>query len=470
MGPSSLRIFTPCGMLGYGIPEDSFRRGMSQDPDVLAVDAGSTDPGPYYLGAGVSFTNREMVKRDLTLVLRAGYERGIPIIIGSVGGSGARSHVSWFLDIVGEINREHGLRFPTAVILSDVDRDMLKQKLQENEVAALDHDRDLTEAEIDRSTNIVAQMGAEPIMSALEHAQLVICGRASDPAVMGAPALMQGFPPALAVHLGKILECGAAAAQPRHGTDGLIGVIQSDCFLVEPSNLVQTCTIESVAAHTLYERANPLRSGWPGGVLDLSKTRFEQYDDRTVKVSGSTYSPSDEYFVKIEGAAQIGYRTITIAGTRDPVLQREFAAYERNVRERVAKVVAPLECGVDYHLYLHVYGRDGVMGAAEPEAVTLGHELGIVIEVIGRTDTISKQVLATARSAALHSTYPGRKAIAGNLAFPFSPSDISMGATYEFNVYHLVRLAHPLEFFPTYYDDDPRSLAEWVSGISRVST
>jgi len=463
VGTSSLRIFTPCGMLGYGIPEDSFHRGMARDPDVLAVDAGSTDPGPYYLGAGVSFTNREMVKRDLTLVLRAGYERGIPIVIGSVGGSGARPHVAWFLEIVGEINHEHGLRFPTAVILSDVDRDVLKQKLREHAVGGLDLDRELTDAEIDRSTNIVAQMGAEPIMAALEQAQLVICGRASDPAVMGAPALMRGFPPALAVHLGKILECGAAAAQPRHGTDGLLGVIQSDCFLVEPSSPAQICSVESVAAHTLYERANPIRSSWPGGVLDLSTTRFEQYDDRTVKISGSSYSPSDEYLVKIEGAARTGYRTITIAGTRDPVLQREFPTYEQNVRARVTKVVAPLQEGVDYRLYLHVYGRDGVMGAAEPAREALGHELGIVVEVIGRTDTISRQVLATARSAALHSTYPGRKAIAGNLAFPFSPSDVSMGASYEFNVYHLVRLAHPLEFFPIYYDDASPSLAQLMS-------
>lgn len=470
MGMSSLRIFTPCGMLGYGIPEDSFHRGMAQNPDVLAVDAGSTDPGPYYLGAGVSFTNREMVKRDLTLILRAGYERGIPIIIGSVGGSGARSHVAWFLEIVGEVNQEHGLRFPTAVILSDVPRDLLKQKLCDNQVTALDHDRMLTETEIDRSTNIVAQMGAEPIMTALEHAQLVICGRASDPAVMGAPALKQGFPPALAVHLGKILECGAAAAQPRHGTDGLLGAIHPDCFLVEPSSPIQACTVESVAAHTLYERANPLRSSWPGGMLDLSTTRFEQYDERTVKISGSSYTRSDQYFVKIEGAAQIGYRTITVAGTRDPVLQREFATYEYNVRERVSKVVAPLRDGRDYHLHLHVYGRDGVMGSAEPEPEMLGHELGIVIDVIGRTDAVSRQVLATARSAALHSTYPGRKAIAGNLAFPFSPSDVSMGAAYEFNVYHLVELVHPLEFFPIHYDDMSPKLAQLVSELAVAST
>ena len=53
MAPDSLTVFAPQGMLGYGIPERSMRLGMERRPDVLAVDAGSIDPGPHYLGAGV---------------------------------------------------------------------------------------------------------------------------------------------------------------------------------------------------------------------------------------------------------------------------------------------------------------------------------------------------------------------------------------------------------------------------------
>ena len=36
---------------------------------------------------------------------------------------------------------------------------------------------------------------------------------------------------------------------------------------------------------------------------------------------------------------------------------------------------------------------------------------------------------------------------AGNLAFPFSPSDIPMGEAYEFSVYHLMR-TDPRALFP----------------------
>ena len=60
-----LRILSPTAILGYGFPMESFEEGMKRKPHVIAVDAGSTDPGPYYLGAGKSFTDRNSVKRDL---------------------------------------------------------------------------------------------------------------------------------------------------------------------------------------------------------------------------------------------------------------------------------------------------------------------------------------------------------------------------------------------------------------------
>ena len=46
------KILSPTAILGYGFPEASFLRGLDEGPDLIAVDAGSTDPGPYYLGSG----------------------------------------------------------------------------------------------------------------------------------------------------------------------------------------------------------------------------------------------------------------------------------------------------------------------------------------------------------------------------------------------------------------------------------
>ncbi len=57
------KILAPTAILGYGFPVESFDEGLRRKPDLIAVDAGSVDPGPYYLGAGKSFTDRAAVKK-----------------------------------------------------------------------------------------------------------------------------------------------------------------------------------------------------------------------------------------------------------------------------------------------------------------------------------------------------------------------------------------------------------------------
>lgn len=54
----SFKVLSPTAILGYGFPEESFRKAMAESPDLIAVDAGSSDPGPHYLGAGKPFTDR----------------------------------------------------------------------------------------------------------------------------------------------------------------------------------------------------------------------------------------------------------------------------------------------------------------------------------------------------------------------------------------------------------------------------
>ena len=120
---SCYRVLSPTAILGYGFPEESFRRGMERGPDLIGVDAGSTDPGPYYLGSGKSFTSRAGVKRDLTLILEGALEARIPCIIGTAGGSGSREHVEWARNIIGEIARERGLKFHMAVIYADFSKE-----------------------------------------------------------------------------------------------------------------------------------------------------------------------------------------------------------------------------------------------------------------------------------------------------------------------------------------------------------
>ena len=63
--------------------------------------------------------------------------------------------------------------------------------------------------------------------------------------------------------------------------------------------------------------------------------------------------------------------------------------------------------------------------------------LGIVIDAVGNTQEIADTICSLARSRMLHCDYDGRKSSAGNVAFPFSPSDIHAGEVYEFSIFHL---------------------------------
>lgn len=442
---NELRILSPTAILGYGFPLASFQAGLARNPDVIAVDAGSTDPGPYYLGSGQSFTQRSAVKRDLRYLIEAALDRRIPLIIGTAGGSGAKPHVEWNLAIVEEVLKELERTAQLAVIYSDIDPDLVVEKLKEGEVQPLGPVDELTEDEVRASVHLVAQMGLEPIIEALEQgAEIILAGRAYDPTVFAALPVLRGYDPALALHLGKILECAAIAANPGSGSDCLLGTLTADSFVLEAPNPKRECTRLSIAAHTLYEKSNPYILPGPGGSLDLTNTVFEQLQGGRVRVSGTAFVPTEEYSIKLEGARLIGYRTISIAGVRDPIMISQIDDVVAGVKERVADNFQELR---DYHLHVHCYGKNGVMGALEPNPEP-AHELGLVIEAVGPNQEVADTICSFARSTLLHYGYPGRKSTAGNLAFLYSPSDVSAGAVYKFNVHHLMQVADPKSSFP----------------------
>ena len=60
-------------------------------------------------------------------------------------------------------------------------------------------------------------------------------------------------------------------------------------------------------------------------------------------------------------------------------------------------------------------------------------------------------MIGIVRLTLLHSDFPGRLCKEGNMAIPFSPSDIELGAAYEFNVYHILEADDPYHLFPIEY-------------------
>lgn len=443
-----LRVLSPTAILGYGFPLESFEEGMRRKPHVIAVDAGSTDPGPYYLGAGKSFTDKNSVKRDLEIMLSAGLETGIPVIIGTAGGSGGKPHVALTREIILEIAREKHLSFSLAVIESEQDKGMLRQKLAQGDIQPLAPAEPIGVTDIDNAVRVVAQMGEEPVMRALDlGAQVILAGRAYDPSVFAALAIKEGFDKGLAIHMGKILECAAIAALPGSGSDCMFGRLQKDCFVLETLSDTRKCTTLSVAAHTLYEKSNPYELPGPGGSIHLYDTEFVQLTESSVKVTGSRFVPSDGYFLKLEGVKQVGYRTVSIAGAKDPVMIEKIEEIVAGVKERVRNNFE--NYGIrEFFLDFKVYGKNGVMALFPGLEKQSGHELAIVIEAVAPTQEQADTICGFARSTLLHFGYEGRISTAGNLALPFSPSDFQAGAVYEFTIYHLMRVDDPAEFFP----------------------
>lgn len=454
MSADELRLVALNGLLGYGYSPDSLQRALAMEPDLLGVDGGSTDPGPFYLGAGESFVSDEQVARDLEPALRAAVERAIPLVIGSAGGSGGRPHLERTVATVRDLAARHRLHFRLATIAAEVPVETVLRALRDGRISPCGHTHALIEEDVRGCTRIVAQMGTEPLIRALEGgAQVVVAGRCCDTAIFAAEPIRRGFDPGLALHLGKIMECGALCARPAGANDMLVGTIGTHAFTVEPANPARRCTPASVAAHSLYEQPDPHRFHEPEGTVDLSECDFEAVGERAVRVRGSRLLPAREPTVKLEGARCRGYRTITIAGVRDPGVIAHLgeieAAVRASVTERLFGDLPPEELSLRFLRY----GLDAVTQAPEGPPAHPPREVGLVIEVVAPTQELADRALKLARATALHQHFEGRKTTAGNLAFPFSPSDLRGGPVYEFAVYHLLRGADPAALFPVAFEE-----------------
>jgi hypothetical protein len=441
-----LRIMAVAGNLGYGFPEVSLRNGIARKPHLVGSDNGSSDPGPYYLGSGKSLIKREQLRRDLGLSLKAARDAGVPYVIGTAGTAGGKPHMEEFLDVLDEVTRRDGLRYKLATIPAEIDKNVIKQAIREGRVKSMGVLPELTEKEVDDATRIVAQMGTDPFVNAFEAgADVIIAGRACDTAIYASLAAWRGFDMGLAFHMAKLLECGAQCAVPLAANDCLLGTLRRDHFDLEPLNPERGVTPVSVAAHMMYEQPDPHHFYEPEGLVDLEHTHIEKLDDRRVRVTGSKLvemPPS----IKLEGVKLRGYRTITIAGMTDPRLLAAVDQVEARVRDDVARLTALDMKPGEYELNFIYYGRNGVR--VEQREPRLAHEIGMVIEAIAPTQELANMALSLARSSFLHGYFKGRKATAGNLAFPFSPSDLVGGPVYEFTIYHVMQVADPAALFP----------------------
>lgn len=444
---SELRIVSPNGHLGFApTKEGSFKLAVATKPDYYCCDSGSDDIGPAPLGADICTSHYEWQKHDLELMLLASREQGVPMIIGSAGDTGTNSKVDMYVQIIKDLAKEHDLpKFKLAYFYSEVDKNYLKDKMdQEVVVEGLDRRSELSYEDIEKTDRIVAVAGIHPYMKALEMgADVIIGGRSSDCAVFAAPAIFHGFSEDNAYYLGKVLECASFCAEPYGAKESVIGTINDKDIKVTAMNPKQRCTIASVAGHAMYERSNPYYEYFAGGMLDMTNCKYEQYDEKTCKITGSKYVPVEgKIKVKLEGSGKIGEKYIGFAGVRDPYTIENIDKVIQWAKDQVEERFA----GQKYLLNYRIFGKNGVMGDLEPVKEIKSHELGIFVEGVAATKEMAEEVAMIGTRQIFYARLPEVKGTAGTAAFlvdevlPASPC-------FEWTMNHVIPVDDPMELF-----------------------
>ncbi len=441
------RVLVPSGALGLGYDPEALARGLAQRPDIIAIDGGSTDSGPSYLGRGVSKYSRASTKAEWRGLIEARATAGVPLVIGTAGTCGTGTAVDWLVEITSEILAEMGSTAIVAVLKSDQPAHRVSAALAEGRVSPLHPAPKISDAVLESCSNIVALAGAEQIAAALETgADIVIAGRTTDTAIIAALPLMRGDHAGAAWHGAKIGECGAlCATNPQSGV--ILVDFDATGFTVTPLADGAFATPHTVSAHMLYENSDPFILYEPGGHLDVTGATYTALDDRSVRVVGSAWKPAADYTVKLEGARRAGYQSVLLTLLRDRRYVANVDAWCADIVSRCrAKAEARLGLSPDdFDLELRVIGRNATLGALETResgVVEVG-VLGIVTAATPeRVDEVSKML----NPYLLHHPLT-QKEEQPTFAFPFSPAEVDRGEIFEFCLNHVMSLEDPMEAF-----------------------
>ncbi|MEM6941492.1 MAG: acyclic terpene utilization AtuA family protein [Pseudomonadota bacterium] len=438
------RVLIPSGALGLGYDRDALARGVAAAPDLIAIDGGSTDSGPHYLGTGTSKYSRGSIKSEWRELMAARAQAGVPLVIGTAGTCGADLAVDWLVDITAEILADTGGRAKVAVLKSGQTTEFIAQALEAGQVQPLEPVQPISADLIAQCTNIVALAGAEQIQAALASgADIVIAGRTTDTALIAALPLARGCHPGGAWHGAKIGECGAlATTNPNSGT--IMITFDAEGFSVQPMAEDARATPYTVSAHMLYENANPFQLYEPGGHLDVTHAQYSALDDRRVRVTGSAWVPSPLYTVKLEGARSGGFQTVSLALVREPRYVENIRAWVSDVQVRCREKAAE-RLNEPFTLELRVIGLDATLGALDPGA-RMGSEVGVVGIVTAATDATAREVAKILNPYLLHHPLTEQEEMP-TFAFPFSPLEMHRGEIFEFCLNHVLHLQNPMDAF-----------------------
>ena len=443
-------VIVPSGQLGTGMKAEELKLAVAMKPHAFASDAGSTDSGASFLATGRSKNSRSSLKREMAMLMDARAAAGVPLLIGSCGSGGGDAGVDFMLEITLEVAKDQGRPLKIAVLYSEQDKDVLKAKAAAGAITPLAPFGDITNADIDGCEHIVALMGPEPLIAAVEQgADIVLAGRTTDTAVLAAVPLMRGAHAGASWHAAKVTECGGQCTLDVT-CPGVAFTVGDDGFTVAPLALANKCTPYVVSAHMLYENSNPFQLVEPGGILNVKKARYEQLDDRTVAVTGSVWNPMP-YTMKLEGSGIDAYQTIMIEGIEDPEVMEDvdrfLAKMNGALRERVVDTMGA-ESAADIDVFVRAYGWNAVSGLKRSPDTPPPLELGLLFTASAPTQAMATETAKSCNSYFFHMPPHEMKELP-TYAFPFSPAQIELGPVHSFRLNHVVHTTSPHELVRT---------------------
>ena len=443
----STRVLVPSGVLGLGFDADALSAGVATNPDIIAIDGGSTDSGPFYLGTGTSKYSRAACKTEWRQLLLARQRANVPLVITSCGTCGTDSMVDWMLEITKELVVELSMSLTVATLYSEQSLVFIKTQWDEGNITPLLPEILIDDASIEQIDHIVALAGAEQINEALATgADVVLAGRATDTAGISALPLSRGEHAGAAWHGAKIAECGALCST--NPTSGVIAVEVDDTgFTVWPLAQGAKCTPHSVSAHMLYENSDPLTLYEPGGALKVAAAQYDSLNESTVRVTGSEWQIADGYTVKLEGARSVGYQSTLLAILRD-------THYVKNAKAWVDRLTSFLQAEIsrrmglsttDYDVEFRLIGVDATLGELETQ-ISQAIEVGVLVLITASSEETADELGKLINPFLLHYPLSDNEDLP-TFAFPYSPAQTNRGAMYEFCLNHILTLQNPMDVF-----------------------
>lgn len=441
-----IKVLVPSGVLGLGFDLEALYKGVKNNPDIISIDGGSTDSGPYSLGSGTSKYSRAAIKAEWKNLMIAREKANVPLVIGSCGTCGTNGMVDWMENITIELAEELNQNIKIAKLYCQQEKNFIKKKFQLSKIFPLNPAPMLNDQLIEEMTNIVALAGVEQIQECINTgAEIILAGRTTDTAIISALPLMKGANPGSSWHGAKVAECGALCTT--NPTSGVIMVeFDKTGFTVEPMSKNASCTSETVAAHMLYENADPYILHEPGGYMDVTYSNYYNIDNKKVRVEGAKWHSSKHYSVKLEGAKIAGYQASLLVLLRDK-------NYVENVKKWTDKLSIFLKNEIkermaidtsEYSMEFRHIGLNATLGELEKN-IRSPVEVGVLCLITSKNQ-ISAEIAKLINPFLLHFPLSSDEELP-TFAFPFSPVHSDRGCVYEFSLNHILELDNPMDAF-----------------------